>query len=705
MEKINFGYSMKNIPMPSKEDYTKRLIEMTEKLVRRMRWKAFHYLNPDKSNTNTETYGFKSRKSPPNIRELQEFEGKMLKLIRSIEFRAPSKDNFQVKLRNDTNLLKKSGSVFVPADKTTNYYKMTPRHYQDLLDRAVTKDYKKARITTKSEINSEAKMIARSLKIDDRVEIIAPKKPFINLKDHKDNFSNRPQCRLINATKPELGKISKRILDGINTELNKKLQFNQWKNTHAVLEWFNNIEDKYNSTFINFDIVNFYPSITESILNNALNFAESYVSISSEDKLVISHARKSLLFTQKDEPWEKRDTTNLFDVPMGSYDGAEVCELVGIYVLSKLPKAIGKQVGLYRDDGLAVLKDNPKKVEDLKKKICNVFSKIGLQITIEANKKTLNFLDVTLNLQDGTHKPYNKPGNIPLYINKGSNHPPSIIANIPLAVNRRLSNLSTNEECFNSEAPVYQKALEESGYNHVLKFEKERNSKRKRTRQRDITWFNPPYAKNITTNIGKKFLNIIDSSFKHDHPLYKIFNRNKLKLSYSCMANMKNAISAQNSKELKQPGIPTDQQRTKQTCNCRLKDECPLQGNCLTNQVVYQAAVQTTSGRETYIGIAATDFKARYRNHTMSFRNSTYKNSTELSKHVWQLKDRKEEFNITWKILRRANAYNPSNQRCNLCLTEKLLIISNPSACTLNRRNEMVSSCRHSSKYLLSNIK
>lgn len=88
-------------------------------------------------------------------------------------------------------------------------------------------------------------------------------------------------------------------------------------------------------------------------------------------------------------------------------------------------------IGLNHNDRLAVLRDSPKKVEDLKKEICSLFSEIGLRITIDAN-----FLDMTLNLRDRTHMPHNKPGNNPLYISRNSNHPPAITADIPLVVNK-----------------------------------------------------------------------------------------------------------------------------------------------------------------------------------------------------------------------------------------------------------------------------
>jgi len=133
-------------------------------------------------------------------------------------------------------------------------------------------------------INTEAKVFAQSLKIDDRVETLAPKESFITLKDHKDNFQNNPTCRLINPTKSELGILSKQILDKINKTIIDRTGVHQWKNTRATLEWFINIPNKDQHSFIAFDIVNFYPSISHKLLNDALSFAASYTDISAEDR-------------------------------------------------------------------------------------------------------------------------------------------------------------------------------------------------------------------------------------------------------------------------------------------------------------------------------------------------------------------------------------------------------------------------------------
>ena len=88
----------------------------------------------------------------------------------------------------------------------------------------------------------------------------------------------------------------------------------------------------------------------------ALNFVKEISDISREDTQIMYHARRSLLFCNE-KPWMKREG-NLFGVTMGTYDGAEVCTLVGIFMLNKISEKYNKNdVGLYRDDGLDVFKN------------------------------------------------------------------------------------------------------------------------------------------------------------------------------------------------------------------------------------------------------------------------------------------------------------------------------------------------------------
>ena len=99
-----------------------KFIEKTEQFLRRMRWKAYYFLNQQETSTK-DTYGFKSKNSPPKINELIPFEEGMLDLIRNIKFKANTKSNFQRKLDADIkNKIKKPNSLLIPTDKTTNYY-------------------------------------------------------------------------------------------------------------------------------------------------------------------------------------------------------------------------------------------------------------------------------------------------------------------------------------------------------------------------------------------------------------------------------------------------------------------------------------------------------------------------------------------------------------------------------------------------------
>ena len=134
-----------------------------------------------------------------------------------------------------------------------------------LLNDNVTKIYQKAPLRLVASINLETKIISTKLQIRDKVKHIARTPAFVTLKDHKDKFRSNPTGRLINPSKSELGKVSKQLVENINPDITEKLQFNQWCNTNAILKWLNIITDKNNCSFIQFDIKEFYLSITENI--------------------------------------------------------------------------------------------------------------------------------------------------------------------------------------------------------------------------------------------------------------------------------------------------------------------------------------------------------------------------------------------------------------------------------------------------------
>ena len=417
------------------------------------------------------------------------FEEGMIRIIQNITFKE-TQSQFQQDLKNDVASVKNENRLFVKADKTTNFYKLDLPDYKRLLEANITKTYKKADKKQISMMDEEAKIITKNLNIDDRVETTAMKEAFITLKDHKENFENKPTCRLINPSKPEIGRISKKLLEKINRNLVNITKVNQWKNTSSVLQRFHRLADKSDLAFMCFDVVEFYPSISEALLIRALDFASEHLNISASERRTIINSKHSLLFN-KGQPWEKRNSTSNLDVTMGSYD---------------------------------------------------------LKITIEANKKVVNFLDVTLDLNTGKFRPYAKSLSTPLYVHSQSNHPPKILENIPEAINRRLCSISSDEDVFNEAAPPYQEALRKSGYTHKLEFRPppQEPATQKRKRRRNVVWFNPPYNKNVRTNIGKEFISLINRSFPAGHKLRKIFNRNTVKLSYSCMPNVKQLIDGHN---------------------------------------------------------------------------------------------------------------------------------------------------------------
>ena len=123
-------------------------------------------------------------------------------------------------------------------------------------------------------LNKEDKAIAEKLEIDDKVYSLSKREAFITMKDHKDNFKNNPKCRLINPTKSELGKVSKQILTKVVTALRMKTRLNSWKNTESVIKWFENLENKDNLVFIQFDICEFYPNISEKLLKKSIRICQ-----------------------------------------------------------------------------------------------------------------------------------------------------------------------------------------------------------------------------------------------------------------------------------------------------------------------------------------------------------------------------------------------------------------------------------------------
>ena len=229
--------------------------------------------------------------------------------------------------------------------------------------------------------------------------------------------------------------------------------------------------------------------------------------------------------------------------------GAEVCELIGIYMLYLMGKKYdSKHIGLYRDDGLAEFKNvNRPASEKIKKQLQSLFKQKGLQIITECNLKVVNYLDVTFNLNDGSYRPYRKPNDETHYIHIQSDHPPSITKQLLRSIKKHLSQLSSSKDIFYETTPYYEQGLAICGYNEKLTYQQqgeniENNKNIGKNRKRNIIWFNPPYSKSLQINIGKYFFRLLNKYFPPGRTFYKIFNKNTLKLSYSCMPNLKAKI-------------------------------------------------------------------------------------------------------------------------------------------------------------------
>ena len=143
---------------------------------------------------------------------------------------------------------------------------------------------------------------------------------------------------------------------------------------------------------------------------------------------------------------------------------------------------------------------------------------------------------------------------------------------------------------------------------------------------------------------------------------------------------------------------------TEESCNCRNKNNCPLDGKCLTPNIIYEAQItsnQRNYKQKVYIGTAETDFKHRFNNHTKSFNLEHYENDTELSKEYWTIKRNHFIPKVTWRIIRKCAPFNTTKRKCYLCPNEKLEIASYKGDNLLNKRSELISKCRHQNKFTL----
>ena len=163
------------------------------------------------------------------------------------------------------------------------------------------------------------------------------------------------------------------------------------------------------------------------------------------------------------------------------------------------------------------------------------------------------------------------------------------------------------------------------------------------------------------------------------------------------MPNIDSAIKSHNNQLLR-----TDTE-DKRSCNCMKNDTCPVEGQYLEEGIIYEATVKTSSDEKKYVGLTEGTFKRRLYGHRQSFRNSGLRNATGLSKYIWELNDRSEEYKLSWNIIDRASSYNGTSKICRLCLLEKYHILTRDNL--LNKRSELVNKCRHRRAFLIGLVK
>ena len=159
-------------------------------------------------------------------------------------------------------------------------------------------------------------------------------------------------------------------------------------------------------------------------------------------------------------------------------------------------------IDLYREDGLSVFKNKSgTQLERIKKNLQKLFKDFGLEILAESNLRIVNYLNVTLNVNNGSFKPYHKPGDIIEYLNNESNHPTSVIKHLPVFTEKWFSNNSSDEKIFKEAAIYYEDTLDKGGYVNKLVYHTpgvSNQENKNKTLQRNIIWFKTPYSKIVT---------------------------------------------------------------------------------------------------------------------------------------------------------------------------------------------------------------
>ncbi len=171
------------------------------------------------------------------------------------------------------------------------------------------------------------------------------------------------------------------------------------------------------------------------------------------------------------------------------------------------------------------------------------------------------------------------------------------------------------------------------------------------------------------------------------------------------MPNVRSSVNKHNKKVLKKEEASSNE--PVKTCSCPRNTECPLNNCCYEKDVQYSAEVTSNLpgyGTKIYKGICSTTWKERFGKHKKSFNNEEYERDTALSAEIWRIKRAGGDYQIKWSKEANQRSYTPEGSRCSLCLHEKLVIALFEGKNLINKRNEIISRCRHCLKYKLKKL-
>ena len=160
------------------------------------------------------------------------------------------------------------------------------------------------------------------------------------------------------------------------------------------------------------------------------------------------------------------------------------------------------------------------------------------------------------------------------------------------------------------------------------------------------------------------FHQLLRHYFPPSNKLHRIFNKNTVKVSHCCTRNVASIIKSCNKKL-----INTSIKDT-MPCNCRKKHECPVDGKCRAENLVYKcdASVDEYSSKG-YLSTAEVDFPKSFYNHQILVNDKGYSTDTTHSKYVWEVKRNVKIMpSLKWSIIKSVPNYSNVSRKCQLCL-------------------------------------